>query len=401
MKAVLNYFFLQLKRSLAAFSRMMGSVIVMIALSILLAWGVSRSFSNVQMLEQVTLAVVLSENEDETEMILDLISGMPSVESVCTFVYLPKEEAFEKLKRREIEAAIVLPENFYDDVNHGTNTPLTIYFSADVDLDTSMFKELLYDGVSFVRVTESAIYSVVDMRDLYELKMSKKDTYAFLSEFYLWHVFGRGEAFQNHVLSATGEVNLVQYYITVGVFLFLLLGSLTFGFLYKEEEQILYKKLRLMGIGSSAVAGSRVIIMSVYAYVAMLLTWIVGIITGIVREKSLFSGSVLVPILLILPAFAMAAFCNLIYSLAKNQTQGMLITLAVNAFMLICAGGLLPLSYFPKGIRMIGEVLPLRLWMESLQRIYFGKSLGAYLWIAVALGIVCYGISIVITEHKK
>ncbi|MBE5890368.1 MAG: ABC transporter permease [Lachnospiraceae bacterium] len=402
-----NYFFLQLKRSFAAFTRMIGSVIVMIALSVLLAWGVSKSFSNAPVLEQITLGIGMEENEDQTEVFLDLIAGMSSVESICKFEYMTEDEAFEKLENKEIEAAIVLPQNFYDDVNYGTNTPLVIYFSSEVDPRTSLFRELLIDGVSFARISEAAIYSVLDMRDVYALKMTAGETSDFLTDFYMWQILERGSAFDNRVLAATGEVNLEQYYITVGVLIFLLLGSLTFGFLYKEEEQMLYKKLRLMGITSALVSGTRVLIMAIYSYCTMLLSYVVGMIISAATETFLFQPSALVLFLLIPVALAMGAFANLIYSLAKNQSQGMLINLGVNVVMLVCAGGILPIYYFPKAIRIFGNLLPLRYWLMHLQMIFFGSASGfvgkSFLIVSVELvfAAICYGVSILITEHKK
>ncbi len=419
-----NYFFLQLKRSFAAFTRMMGSVIVMIALSVLLAWGVSKSFSDTPILEQITLGVGLEENVDQTEVFLDLISGMESVESICRFEYMTGDEALAKLKRKEIEAAVVLPENFYEDVNHGTNTPLVIYFASEMDPRTSLFRELLVDGVSFARISEAAIYSVGDLSEIYALKMTLGETYDFLADFYLWQILQRGNAFQNRVLAATGEMNLEQYYVAVGVLLFLLLGSLTFGFLYKQEEQVLYKKLRLMGISSAMVSGTRVMIMAIYAYVSMLFTYFIGVVISFATESYLFQPNGWVFLLLIPLALAMGAFANLIYSLAKNQSQGMLINLGVNAVMMICAGGILPLYYFPKAIRLFANFLPLHYWLDHLQMAFFGTAekvagaasaasnvasagIGAGGTIVIALLIealmaaVFYGISVLVTEYKR
>lgn len=380
---------------------MLVSVIVMIALAGFFSWAICRAFSNVQMINKVSVGIVLPENDSQTETILRMVSAMDSAESICTFEYVTEEEMYEGIKSGKYFAGTKLTEDFYNDVNYGTNTPLTVYFSKNMDVAGFTFKELLYDALNYSQITESAIYSVVDLRFDYPLAESIRDTEETLTQFYILGILGRGAAFNNIVLSATGEVNLYQYYVVAGVILFLLLGAMLFGYLYREEENSLIKVLRLQGITSAWVSFVRLLILAFYTYISLVVSYIIGNAICNKLEIDLFDHYVGAYFALIPLAFGMAGVAHLLYSVAKSKTIGMILVALVNLIMVICAGGIMPNAYIPKLLQWIGQILPLRFWLDALGRIYFGKGVGIAILIEIIMALVCYVISTLVTEHKK
>ncbi len=366
-----HYFGLQLKRSIKAYFQMIVSVIAMIALSIALAWGISQWFANVQMLNRITIGVVMPEDSGEMEMIMGLVGQMDSVQSICTFSYIPRDNSFERLEDGEIQALVDFPDDFYEDVYHGKNTPLTIYFSADKDLSQSILKELLFDAIGFVQVSEASIYSVVDARHSYELKMSVGDTENFLFEYYLWKIFGRNETFRSVVLSPTGEMKLGGYYVTVAVMAFLLLQSILFGFLYKKEEEPLNQVLTLYGVSPLKRNCARIGIFGLFEYVILLVVYLLGCTVCMVTNADLFTFHPLSIIMLIPFSLTVAVFVHIIFSLAHGRLRGMLILLGINVFMFISAGGIFPMAYLPGAVSFVGKLMPLGYWMKWLAHIYF------------------------------
>lgn len=376
----INYFRLQLKRSLAAFSRMLGSIAGMLLLVSALAWGISHWFANVQMFQKVTIGIVLPEDAGATELLVDMVSGMESVKSICTFSYLDEEEAKEQLHNGTIQAAVGLPADFYEDVNEGKNTPLYIYLSADDSLNKNVFRELLRDGVSYVQVTEAAIYSAADLGEQYTLAVSKGELEEMLSYLYISNIFARGSMFTNCVLSATGEINFYQYYFVVGIMLFLLLGSMNFHFFYGKQDAEVAKKLRIYGIGPLYQSFVRTMIMALYVYLVLAVCYAAGCAVSPKMESSFLMRDDLTLPGLIPLALAMSAFAHMVYSLAKKQSSGSILLLGVNAIMLLSAGGILPSAFFPELIRRFGQFLPLNFWMDYLEKVLFGKAFGAELF---------------------
>lgn len=94
------------------------------------------------------IGVVIPEDEAQTKMVAQFISAMDSVKSVCHFQYLNQDKAMASLEKGTLDAVLSLPEQFYEDVDSGKNTPATIYFPENAPLNTRVFGELVADGVS-------------------------------------------------------------------------------------------------------------------------------------------------------------------------------------------------------------------------------------------------------------
>lgn len=395
-----NYFWIELKRSLVAFSRMLGGVAAMLFLAAAVAWGISHWFANVQMFQKVTIGIILPEDAGTTELLVDMVSEMDSVKSICTFSYLDEKEAEEQLADGTIQAVVGLTDDFYEDVNEGVNTPLNVYFSAEESLGKSVFRELLQDGVSYVQVTEAAVYSATDMAERYTLSVSRADMENMLSYLYIGSIFTRGRMFTNCVLSATGTIDFYQYYFVMGILLFLLLQSMCFGFFYRKQDVIVAGKLRIFGIGPWYLSFVRTVIMALYIFVELLVCYVIGC-----KVSRYVDSSFLMPdgwtVLGFLPlAIAMAAFFHMVYSLAKDQSKGSILLLVVNVMMLVCAGGILPVALLPLWVQKIAGYLPFGFWMDYLEKVLYGKAFSAELWIELAMAAVFFVVGVIGTWKK-
>lgn len=360
----------------------------MVILTALAAWGISRWFSDAQIFQKVTIGIVIPEDADKTEFVAKAISGMDSVRSICKFTYLDEDEAGEMLLNNEIQAAIGLPADFYEDVDTGVNTPVTVFFSDESGLNMDILRELLYDGVSYVQITESAVYAATDLSEVYGLKMKKSEMQEMLSYLYIIQIFQRGKVFTNCVLSATGEVDFGQYYFVIGILFFLLILGMHFGFFYRKQDAEIARKLKVFGLGTGYTSGVRVCIMAGYLFLFMLCCYLAGCVLCERLDSSFLLPDGLTVIGLLPLSFAIAAFFHMIYGLTRNQDQGVLLLLGVNAIMLICSGGVLPVVYFPAVVQKAGEYLPLSFWIDYLQRVLYGKSFGTQAVWELAMGLV-------------
>lgn len=379
---------------------MVFGVIILIVLTSSLAWGISRWFENIKTINTVKVGVSVPGDSGQTRLIVDLLSGMESVRSICSFEFVDSEEMIKGLKEGNYQVAVELPEDFYDDVNTGVNTPLSVYFAADEDMSKSVFKELLHSGLNFTRYTEASIYSVVELGNEHKLKMSVYETEYFLSEFYLMQIFKRSETFNSIVLSATGEIEFGQYYYIVGVLFFLLLGSLMFGFQYREEDNEVLRALTVRGISPFIISLSRLLVISIYAYAVMAISYMAGcfLCRMIGSNMMMFDGMTL---LLMIPiSLAMSSFTHLIYTIAKSRTLGTIILMGANLVMLILSGGILPIAFLTKPLSLIGEWLPLNFWLLHFQRYLFGGRVGSAVLGDIFFFIIIFTISTFITSYK-
>lgn len=391
----INYFYYQWKRSIVAFSHMIGGVLLLLLLTILAAWGISKWFSHAQIFQKVTVGVVIPEGAETTELVAKVISGMDSVKSICTFTYLEKEEATEKLYNNEIQAAIELSEDFYEDVDTGVNTPVTVFFSNANNMNIQVFQELLQEGVGYVQLTESAVYAATDHGKVYEMKLRRGKMQELISGLYVTNIAQRNRAFSNSILSETGEVNFEQYYLVIGIFIFILLIGIHFGFFYRRQEKDTEQKLKVMGIHPVYTSAVRVCIMMMYIFILLALTYLIGCKICEYMESSLLISDKWTMIGCLPLAFSVAAFFHMVFSFSKNEGFGMLLLLGLDAIMLICSGGIIPIVYFPAVIQKIGSYLPLTFWMDYLQRVFFGKDFGQQIIMELIIGTICFMIGTV------
>ena len=147
MKFFFRYLALEGKKSLIAARK---SIVKFIVMLLLIAGGVlavSLVMSDAGVFQTAEIGVVIPEDENQTKMVAQFISNMDSVKSVCHFQYLDQKSALDALDAGSLDAVISLPEQFYEDVDSGKNTPATIYFPENAPLNTRVFGELVTDGV--------------------------------------------------------------------------------------------------------------------------------------------------------------------------------------------------------------------------------------------------------------
>ena len=140
MRVFFNYLFLEYKRSIKVLTKSLASLCTLV---ILVAVGVSACsymLLQTQLFHFIDVGVVIPEEEKITKLIAQYISSMDSVQSVCNFKYLEQDEAIEKLQTNEVQAVIELPENFYEDIDTGENTPATIYLPEDAPFRVEVFQ---------------------------------------------------------------------------------------------------------------------------------------------------------------------------------------------------------------------------------------------------------------------
>ena len=146
MRFFLRYLSLEGKKSLIAARKSMVKFIVMLLLIAGGSLAVSLVMRDAGVFQTAEIGVVIPEDEAQTKMVAQFISAMDSVKSVCHFQYLDQGEAMASLEEGTLDAVLSLPEQFYEDVDSGKNTPATIYFPENAPLNTRVFGELVTDG---------------------------------------------------------------------------------------------------------------------------------------------------------------------------------------------------------------------------------------------------------------
>lgn len=395
MRTFLTYFILEYKKSIKVLLKSFGSTLMMLLLVIAGAWAVSHFVFQSHIFQPVKVGMVIDENDEKVKMITKLVSAMESVESICEFVYVDEDEAKKLLAKEELSAAIILPENFYEDVDSGYNTPVTVYVSGNVSLNQRVFRELLTDGVSLLRTSEAGVYSVLSVAREYPAELSQKKIGNVISEIYIEEAFYRGRIFASEVSSALGEMDLYQYYFISAVTVFLLMSGLNYSFLYRKRTRAVEDKLKISGVGAFKVSVIKVIVMGNLLWLLSAGVYAAGCM---ISEKMklnflLFEGQTL--LYLIPQCLAIAAYFHMLYAISGKSGQGAVIIFAANVFMILCSGAVIPVAYLPAAAGKIGSVLPLTFWNQYGAEAVFGQINVELLLVQAAIMLIATGIGAV------
>lgn len=366
MKQFFAYLTLQWKRCTKTVLRSCGILGGILAAVALLLFGMFRLLGTDDGLHLIKVGVVIPEGETASQYVVQFISSMESVKSVCEFEYADEKTAVEKFQSGEYQAAVVLPENFYHDVQVGLNPPARIYFPENPGLVGSLFRALLTAGVSYLQSAESGVYAVLDAAFLYDTSVSISDIGNQVALSYVNAIFSRDKLFEGEALSVFGDIGMDAYYYAAGMLLLLLFSGVVFAFLYGKNARVINDRLRINGMNGPLCMLARILTMLPAIFLFGTLLYFLG--TVLSRR---FDRVLVLPAGTFFPAFLLlsltvAFYFELLYLLSGNGRAGRFVLMIVNIIGATSSGLILPQAYLSGWTRTLGNLLPMKYWMRLL-----------------------------------
>ncbi|MGN1314295.1 MAG: ABC transporter permease [Lachnospiraceae bacterium] len=341
---------------------------------------------------KVQAAIVIPKEEELVKQAVDFAKAMESVAGICEFHYLSESQAWEQMEDGKMDVIILIPENFYEDVYSGINTPATLYLPENVSLNTRIFKELFLQAVSFLQNSEAGVYAALEVAEGERAKMDRASMGDYLAREYALELLKRGRIFDETVLSALGELEIKEYYSLTLLLVLLLMSGLLFGFLYQPSGRALEKKLVMYGLNPKKISLIKILTMTLVLWMLAGVFYLVFVIlTGMMEQEWMRWEWRSLPGMGIL-CFAMAAYFHLFFSLGGKTLQSAALILGINLCMIFCCGLLLPASCFPLQVERAGSFLPLYYWKNYLQNLLFGGSIVKYGLLTLAGALVTAGL---------
>lgn len=371
MRMILNYFWLEAKRSFFVLKKSILSMMCVVLAISTIAAAMYYLMMETTLFPKVEVGVVVPEENTMVEMITNYISSMDSVKSVCDFSYVSYEEGERLLSEGSLQVVIVLPANLYEDLNSWQRVEATILLPEEEVVGTRMFGQILSGGLGLLQVAEAGVQASYDVAKGESLQMSRREIGYFLGMKYVTRVLDRTDTFEDFVISPTGKMTMLQFYF-LGVFLCIcLIYGLNFSYLFEEKQRALQNKLCIEGVGKISQALIRIMIMAIYLFVLELLVYGAGYILSETLEMYFiaFSRSAVLGFMFL--AVAISVHFHLIYAIGKDKA-GPVILLITGILMVLCGGLIVPAAYLPEPGRWLGEIAPLYSWSLLGQEILFG-----------------------------
>lgn len=372
MGIFITYFLLELKRSIRVFLKSFLLLCVAFALIGGCVFVLSHFLLEGQAFKVVDIGVVIPEDENDTKIAFRFGAATESVRSVSKFHYMDLDDAMEGLKSNELQGIIVIPQDFYANINNGINTPAEVYFSNDPSPNTRIFKELVVCMVSLLRISESGIYSMLNTADEFHSYVSQGEIGNTMAIEYAKILLKRDEAFDKYVLSPFGEYEVYQYYLATLFIIFMCMIGVNFSFMYKKQTKAIEEKLKIFSLGEIKLGIIKILVMTVMLWFAAVVICIGGYCLCGVFGAGYFMFDFRFLSGLILLCLSFAIYFHIIYSACNGGMQGVFTLLAFNGAMIICSGAVLPTVYLPKPAAAAGRFMPLGCWSEFAAGLAFG-----------------------------
>lgn len=374
MRRFFVYLGLELKRNIRMLPSFIGSILILIILVFSGLLVTSYFLEEKQLFSPIVVDCVMQDEEEKLKLAMMFVSNLESVKSICQFEYTTEEEARNNIKTGQADAAIILKDNFYEDMQQGKNTPAIILVPEHSALQLDTFRELVAAGVSLIQTTEAGVYAVFDAGKQYNLNISYEDVQQLIFFQYVEKILERNEVFQKKVLLATGEYDLVQYYFASGLLICILISGLNFGFLYRKTDDALEEMLHVYGIGRFKISMAKLLVMGIILWILTLfLTAVCSGICGIAGIDFLFMDEMTV-LGQFLISLSVAALFHVIYCLGKEK--GTVLIFFLDIGMILCSGVLIPSSYLPKPIQVISRINLLTYWDKHMMGTLFAQVKG-------------------------
>jgi len=319
--------------------------------------------------QDMTVALVLHDNDFLRTFGLDVLESSSSVEDLCTFIETDEEDAEKGMKEGRYAGAVIFPDHFVGSAITGEeNLRAQMYIPKMDGFSNRIIAGLAEIAGGLLGKTEAGIYTATliaampENADENDVDRVENDIRNLFFDF----AIGRDNFYTKDSASGTGNQTVVQYYVCAAFVLLLLLGGISCGPLLKGDPIAFEKQLALHRIDTAKLLAIRYL--AVLTLFAVLYATIFALFFGWFLIHPASFAAVLdlstaeeiwywficgLPVLL--PAAAIVVF---VYTFAANQIGGILLLFLFVMIMGYASGLLAPAAYLPSKIRVIGAYLP-------------------------------------------
>ncbi len=383
MNYSLQYIRIEFKRAVHAF---VSGMVTLIIISVITAGSAAALYALLQSLgisDPVRIALCTSE-ESMPPVMIRFIQNLDSVKAVCKLEETDEESARQGVKDGTYGAAVILPANFYEDVNTGVNTPARILIPSNAGSEVRSFGELMESVVSMVDTVEGGIYAVTDGYIEYGMMVSRGDMENYLTGLSYDLLMARTTFFKESFEDAFDVKGLVSYMTVCSCLLINMVLCTGFGYMYSKRTRTVNGLLVRNGLSGTKTGMIRFLIM--FFQLILITVICAGIIKVISAKLYLADNEIFVlasedlaessklllnPVYVLPVLFCICAFTHLIFSMFRGREDSGLILLIVFMIMLIVSGCIVPSVFLPEKAAAIGKYLPAAMWRKD---VFFGNA---------------------------
>ena len=340
------------------------------------------------------------------EVGLNVIKEMDSTQYTIEFVEMDKEEAFEAIRRMEITASAIIPDNFAKEAWEGNILPITYVTASDPSGLTPFFKDevtriisdALVEGMRSTYATQALIEENIDLETSWE-RMNN------MSLEYMDVLLNRDKVYTIENAGLRNRMSFSQYLFCGISVLLLFLMALPFSLLFVRRDFTLSKLLKSRGIGSIRQTFAE--LTSVFLGLFLLFLCIIIPVAAVVvlfdtPISSMLSLSALTRITLYgIPVILLIASISLlIFELTDNLISGVLYHFFLTMSLCYISGCLYPIFAFPEIVQKISVFLPTGVARDVLGGALVGTQSILSLSLIPVYSLLFYFLTVLVRNRK-
>ena len=365
---------LEIKKALKLLPPLFFRTVVVAILVIMSIYLLQMTFFHTNKVEKIHIGMVAEDQTQEITLLATFVSSMESVQNICDMDFYEKSDAEKKLKCGYLQAVIYMPRTMIEDILTGVNTPAVISFADENSVNTAVFQELADSGASLLSTAQAAIYALDTTLVNYQIQMTQREMEEYISRIYIRPVLSRNTFFESEVYSAFGEKTMEEYYLCIATILIALVSVHNVGKIYHIEDQGVEIQLKRHGMGEGQVTLCRSVANGMLFF--FLFLTMTGVMILFDNRISVLEVTVSVSMIfqILILSCVMGAFIHLIFIFGRDSNSGCILLFFFTIMMFFFAGGILPLSYMPNWIRIIGRKNPFLYWQNFLGNAWFQQN---------------------------
>ncbi|MGN0408127.1 MAG: ABC transporter permease [Bacteroides sp.] len=379
MKKSLLLFYLRVKSAFLSLSKILAATAAFSIIVTLIGFAGTKLLYSDDGMQPMDVALVLPDDSGMyTRAAFAFINEIDTVKSHCSFREMSETDAFDSLKSGNIDAIILVPDNFIEHILNGTNTPAEVILPKSGKTSSSpLFRELIKAGVGDLAIAQAGIYAVDDVCVRHGLRSEISKAELYLNEKYLSYALNRTVYFEKETVTSTGSLTLVQFYIRTAIVLLLMFSSISCMHLLCREGRCLNASFSRKGISTPVVLLSKTFGVSVMFFaLSSVLILFCAIISGFSDRFTLIlqqvsSGLGITEFILMFVAiFTTFSVAQTILGISDNISADVVLLFLLTLIMMFLSGALIPSAFLPSVIQKISIFMPttwiLNLWGNIL-----------------------------------
>ena len=350
----------EIKNTFTKIPKLIFSTIILIAVIGIIAFCGTKYLYNDDSNFNVTLGLVIEDDTAVMGAITNFITNSKSVAEYASFITCTRAELNDYLDSGKICAGIILQKNAAKDIINGTNTPIEIVFPKNSGFEASMIAQIAKACASLLDTAQSGIYTSIDFYNAHYKTYAKQDMLDRLNMTYIYMVLKRATTFNEHTVTATGDVSLAAYYCLSAVIMILLFFAINIATTYTKYNSHLSNRLLQNNVGITKQLFIK--------YISVVITYMFCLLVLSPILFYFFKIGTAINMLLAVIAgiLALSSFTLLLYELFNSNVVCILFIFLFNIFIALASGCFIPPVMLPDLLKNIGKLFPAHYIFEIL-----------------------------------